>query len=330
MCGWTKSNHDLRCELIKHLCCDIVSINETHLIDQSDINLSHYDYKWIAFNRSHIHINAPKGSGGVGLLVKNWLYRTYNVDIIDKSFEGILGVQFHDKENDFTLVVYSVYLPPENSPRGRDASTFFSHLLTQLYSHHDADAVIICGDFNARIGNTNDANDCIDNIPNRGSMDNIQNQHGKSFLEFLNDSRCCVLNGRTGEHSNRYTSLSPRGHSIVDYVCVPHDIYTKCKKFRIVYCNELVEQFNLTNLLGEKSKIPDHAAVMFDLNVQSYVPLPEETMENTKKRFNLRRIPPNFMNSENVRNAICDLITKIETCREVQKQVNDITMNFVN
>ena len=76
----------------------------------------------------------PKGSGGVGLLVKNWLYRTYNVDIIDKSFEGILGVQFHDKENDFTLVVYSVYLPPENSPRGRDASTFFSHLLTQFNS----------------------------------------------------------------------------------------------------------------------------------------------------------------------------------------------------
>ena len=90
------------------------------------------------------------------------------------------------------LLLFTQYICHQKIPRGAVMPAPFS--LTFLLNYtHDADAVIICGDFNARIGNTNDANDCIDNIPNRGSMDNIQNQHGKSFLEFLNDSRCCAL-----------------------------------------------------------------------------------------------------------------------------------------
>ena len=60
-------------------------------------------------------------------------------------------------------------------------------------------------------------------------------------------------------------------------------------------------KFDLTNLLGDKNKFAEYAAVLFDLNVRLYVPLPEETIEDTKSRFNLRRILSNFMNSSNVR-----------------------------
>lgn len=81
----------------------------------------------------------------------------------------------------------------------------------------------------------------------------------------------CVSNGRTDEQSNRYTSLSPRSHSVQDYVCLPHDIYTKCKKNLIINCNELVEQIDITYFFGEKSKLPDCSAVLFDLNVQLYI-----------------------------------------------------------
>jgi hypothetical protein len=31
--------------------CDIVSINETHLINTDELNLNELDYKWIGFNR---------------------------------------------------------------------------------------------------------------------------------------------------------------------------------------------------------------------------------------------------------------------------------------
>lgn len=133
VCGWTKSNHDLRSNLIKHVNCDIVSLNETHLSDDNGIVLTELGYKWKGFNRKNLHINAPKGSGGVGLLIKNCIFETYEVTVVDQSYDGILGVTFKNKQSGFELVVFTCYLPPENSPWGRDASRFYTRLLTQIY-----------------------------------------------------------------------------------------------------------------------------------------------------------------------------------------------------
>jgi hypothetical protein len=63
-----------------------------------------------------MHEDGPKGSGGVGILVKKWLYELYYVDIIDRPFEGILGVQFQNRHSDFSFVLFTLYLPLENSP----------------------------------------------------------------------------------------------------------------------------------------------------------------------------------------------------------------------
>lgn len=192
-------------------------MNEIHLLDENELNLLDHGYKWIGFNRSNIHVNAPKGSDGIGILVKSCPYKVYYEDTTDKSYEGILGVKYRNKDTDFTFVLYSVYLPPENSPWGHDANLLFAHLLTKIHHHNEADAIVICGNFNTRIGKANDCNDCVDIIPHRSSTDNTQSQHGKSLLDFLNDSRCCVLNGRFGDQSTGYTSLSTRGHSVVDF-----------------------------------------------------------------------------------------------------------------
>ncbi len=52
---------------------------------------------------------------------------------------------------DFSLLLFSVYLPPENSPWGRDATAFYSHLLSGIYSSEDINGLLICGDVNGRI-----------------------------------------------------------------------------------------------------------------------------------------------------------------------------------
>lgn len=158
----------------------------------------------MGLNRSNVHVKAPKGSGGVGLFIKKHLCKNYKVDIIDNSFDGILGVKFTNKFSDYVFVVFSCYLPPESSPWGRDASSFFSHLLTQIYIQYDTDSIFICGDFNARISNIPDFDKDLDTIPPRLTIDNVHNQHGSSFLEFLNDCKFCVLNGRFGNKSNDY------------------------------------------------------------------------------------------------------------------------------
>lgn len=136
------------------------------------------------------------------------------------------------------FVVFTCYLPPESYPWGRYSSSFFTHLLTQIYAHSDNESIIICGYFNSRLGKTQDCNDCKEKLPPRTITDNIQNQHGNSLLELLNDSRCCVLKGRYGDGSNENTFHSTRGKSIVDYIFVPHDVLKLFKNFRIASCQK--------------------------------------------------------------------------------------------
>ena len=94
-------------------------------------------------NRQITHINAPKGSGGVGIFVRNGIYEEYEISIVDKSFDGILGILLTSKQTGYKIVIFSVYLPTENSPWGRNAMDFFSHLLGQIYLLSDIDAIFI-------------------------------------------------------------------------------------------------------------------------------------------------------------------------------------------
>lgn len=103
--------------------CDIISISETHLYKEKEIHIK--GYKWIGFNRQQIHVNAPKASGGVGILVKIWLTELFSISVIDKCYDGILGIKFTKHNSDFEFIVFTCYLPPENSNRGRDAQGFF-------------------------------------------------------------------------------------------------------------------------------------------------------------------------------------------------------------
>lgn len=115
------------------------------------------------------------------------------------------------------------------------------------------------------------------------SIDKTCNQHGKSFLEFLNDSRCFILNGRFGEESEEYTFYSTRGHSVVDYICLPLDNFTLCQNFQITKCTDLVERYNLYHRLGERSKIPDHNVLTIDLKVYSQLQTDNQRDSQNKK-----------------------------------------------
>ncbi len=108
------------------------------------------DYVWFGFNRTDIHVNAPRASGGVGLLVKKWVTDQYVTNVVDKTFEGILAVKFTPKATDASFVMFSCYLPPDNSTRGRDAQSLFAHLLAQIYTHSECNSMFFGGDFNSR------------------------------------------------------------------------------------------------------------------------------------------------------------------------------------
>lgn len=123
--GWTVNNQDLRVSLIKNINTDIISVNETHLGGDDTLDLKSYGFEWYGHNRFATHRNAPKPSGGVGFLVKQSVFNSFHVRVLDKAYDGILGLELRHKDTDTSIAMFTCYLPPENSPWGRDADSFF-------------------------------------------------------------------------------------------------------------------------------------------------------------------------------------------------------------
>lgn len=88
----------MRKGIFKSINCDIICVCETHLAKDDVINVP--GFSWFGFNRVDIHKNAPKPSGGIGILVKTWILEHYNASVIDRSFDGILRLQFENRMND--------------------------------------------------------------------------------------------------------------------------------------------------------------------------------------------------------------------------------------
>ncbi len=61
--------------------------------------------------------------------------------------------------------------------------------------HNDTELTFVCGDIFGRISKLSDVID-FDTIPVRNNIDDIVHGHGESLIEFLIDSKMCVLNGR--------------------------------------------------------------------------------------------------------------------------------------
>ena len=124
-------------------------------------------------------------------------------------------------------------MPPETSVWGKDSQTFLSHILTDVDTYNDCDAAFVCGDFNASVGSMNDNSGFDDvNIPKRRVIDTTLNQHRHSFIEFLNESKMCMLYGRFDAENDNFTSISTQGKAEVNYICVPHENVDQCESFK--------------------------------------------------------------------------------------------------
>ena len=93
-------------------------------------------------------------------------------------------------------MIEPVLVIPEGEARGQNAEVFLDHLLSVIYQCVDYDMCIFAGDVNARMGSMQDCVVDIDTLPTRAIYDMGKNDHGDSFVEFLKESKFCVLNGR--------------------------------------------------------------------------------------------------------------------------------------
>ena len=127
VCGWSLDPaHKLRGNMIKALGLDVICISETFLTKDKCVILD--GYTWFGNNRKSISKRAFRGSGGVGILIRNDILQHYNISIISDKFEGILWIQLNNGSGENMLGICCCYLPPSNSSRGDNSQDFFDSL----------------------------------------------------------------------------------------------------------------------------------------------------------------------------------------------------------
>ena len=247
---------------------------------------------------------------------------------------------------EFTFIIIACYLSPENSIWGRNSDQFFAHLVSEVYTYSYADSVYLCGDFNARIGNKSDHIDNIDDIPPRRNIDDVINAHGHSLLDFVLDTKLCILNGRLSPEHDNYTFLSSRGRSVVDYVITTHEGIDMCKQFKVITCNKLIEENKLQSLINSKSKPPDHSILSLEFMYSYGYNINNSTMEQkstnsiskpiqqdcnillNNKMYNFNSRPENFLKSENWKQKITTIVQQLENNIDNQNELDSVFNNL--
>ena len=231
--------------------------------------------------------------------------------------------------------MFICYLSPENSVWGRDVSNYFVNILSLLYVCSFADLIVLCGDFNARIGKNLDFISEIDQVSKRICTDNVKNSHDSSLIEFLNERKLCVLNGRINPEDDTFTFISSRGKSVVDYFILPHDCLQYCLDVKVKTMSSIINEYNLCSNLSVNCKAPDHFIFCTTLNllcIPSEVKINDhsqntdnsELNKRCNKRYNLINIPENLMNSEIWSNGLLKVIESIENSKESQEIIDDL------
>jgi hypothetical protein len=261
------------------------------------------------------------------MLVKNRLFGIYDIKKI-ALYEGILGLRFVHKHTDFTMVLYSCYLPPSNSIWGRDNTAFFTTLTSEIFTQIEADSVLFCGDLNSRIGELQESIEQIDNIQKRTPIDKVKNSHGQDFIDFLRDTKMCVLNGRSNVDNDNYTFVSNRGISVVDYMFCPQMELDLYQNFRVHLLNDVITRQGLMSHLDAGTYVSDHSVLEVEIMCDQHEYYGEDYNEilesNVRRRYNFNNIPNNFMNNEMWRSALVRLVSRMETEIHDQESLDSV------
>ena len=178
---------------------------------------------------------------------------------------------------------------------------------------------MICGDFNARLG---DAGDEVDGIPRRKIIDMVKNSQGDGFVDFLRSTDMCVVNGR--KERDAFTCVSGRGGSVVDYCVVEMENLDMIKNFRVTTMCEAVQEMRID---GVAMRVPDHSPLQWDIALESVGGWweKEEKQSETPQKKTRWIVPENYL--EDSIEAIRRLETRVmkvdsqETLDEVYEEV---------
>ena len=223
--------------------------------------INSHDFACLQEIRKDVHFkgyrsicNTRKGnkSGGVGILIKNELAEGTELVKNEQNTDYLicrLDKDFFNLTTD--LFIVNVYIKPYNSSssnlesNGLDTIKIIESTINDLREHGE---VILCGDFNARIGNQSGmiSHDSCDFIPlpcdyepdeylPRNSLDTSTNTYGTHFINLVKNNQLLILNGRTlGDFQGNFTSIQKNGCSVIDYIAVTRNNNLNINYFKVL------------------------------------------------------------------------------------------------
>ena len=253
-------NRDIRAKVINFFQPDVVCLTETWLKGNEGVVFD--EYEWFGHNRVLVSRKAVRGSGGVGVLVKNVILQDWSVKVIDMKLEDVMWVKLEHKETSHAVFIAVCYFPPASSSRDIDIEERFHVLGEQVVRFQMEGQVMVCGDFNARCGELGDS----EGIPSRCCVDIVKNSQGELLVDWMRSSGLVFVNGRQGE--DQFTCISSRGRSVVDYCLVPEEELMSIQNFVVKTMLQCEEEL----CVGEVGfRLPDHSVLLWDLMADGVV-----------------------------------------------------------
>ena len=183
--------NDIRAKVLDHYKPDILALVETWRKGREEIVVD--GYKWFGCNRHTLHRKAVRGSGGVGVLIREEVLKKYAVEVLDSDVEGVLWLRMSKVQEEESLVLAVCYIPPESSSREIGVEEVLQSLGEQVAKFRSQGPMIICGGYNARCGRLDV--EC-EGMPNRKVIDGVKNSQGEELVDFLRSVNMGVVRGQ--------------------------------------------------------------------------------------------------------------------------------------
>ena len=230
------------CEFIASF--DIACLGETFTLPDFDFSIKFADFiavHWPA--EKFTELGRPSG----GLLVLIGKKIKPFVEIIKTNVNHVICLKIKKEllNSARDLLYISTYIHPNNSifysnKTYDDTLEMLEEFLADELQKEDNVDILINGDLNARIGDwcfsLFEGNQDEDTIEfHRSSQDSVTNPHGRKLIEFCNTFNLVPLNGLTEKSfDNKYTFLSRRGNSTIDYFLCSHTYLQHVSNLKII------------------------------------------------------------------------------------------------
>ena len=247
---------------------------------KSDIDIN--GYKCFNFYRKFQNRRANRCNGINVLYIKDCI--SDGVKLVKNHYDSIIWIKldknFFNVESD--IYIAGVYIWGENSPAYNSIDVdFFNLLQNDIDDFQLLGKVLLCGDWNARVGNGSrpdyvvcdryiddiDDKDYSPDLPlQRQSNDNICNSHGLKLLELCKSTSLRIANGRLGNDCpvGAFTYSSRNGCSVTDYLILNQHDFGYIDNFQVLSFCEWSDHAPLSynvscNIVSNKTNDPQYS-----------------------------------------------------------------------